>query len=59
MKIIQTYVDQPDKPQIISVERFIELTEGRGFYLEGTALSTLIENGTLRTDFSYFKMEGD
>lgn len=52
----QCYYDEP-KWFKISEERFLELTEGRGAYKKGTAIKTIEDFGTIRTDFSFFKSE--
>ena len=54
--ITQTYKDT-DKTYDVTKERFIELTEGRGYYKEGTALETLKQTGEIQTDYSYFKLK--
>ena len=41
----------------ISQERFLELTEGRGYFDKGTALKALEDLGTIRTDWSFYKSE--
>ena len=57
MIIEQTYVDKPKERKEVSIERFLELTEGRGHYAKGTALETLKTGGTIRTPFSYFNIK--
>tara|TARA_R100000278_G_scaffold40193_3_gene35429 strand:+ start:9462 stop:9680 length:219 start_codon:yes stop_codon:yes gene_type:complete len=56
--VYQCYADDP-KWFKISKKRFLELTEGRGAYEKGTALKTLEDCGTIRTEFSFFKSETD
>lgn len=56
MQIIQTHKDT-EKTHDITKERFIELTEGRGYFKEGTALETLKQAGEIQTDYSYFKLK--
>jgi hypothetical protein len=54
--VYQCYADEPRWFKI-SEERFLELTEGRGAYKKGTALKSLEDCGTIRTEFSFFKSE--
>lgn len=41
----------------IPLERFIELTEGRGYYKKDSALEALIGAKRIRTPWAYFKYE--
>ena len=59
MKIQQTFFENLNNPKIISLVRFIELTEGRGYWKKGTAKDILIQNGIICTPFSEFKIVDD
>ena len=54
-KIYQCYADDTKWFQI-SVERFLELTEGKGAFKKDTALEALKYDMQIRTDFSFFKI---
>jgi len=55
MTIQQTYVDEPNNPKIISVERLIELTEDCGYYKKDSVIEAL-KQGRIRTPFAYFEL---
>tara|TARA_B100000902_G_C26678853_1_gene606791 strand:+ start:200 stop:469 length:270 start_codon:yes stop_codon:yes gene_type:complete len=51
-KIIGTPKDSRSQRTIsLPVELFLDLTEGMGYWKEGTALQTLLEMGKLQTPF--------
>lgn len=57
IEIYQCYVDMDNKWFKISEERFLELTEDRGYYKKDSALKVLKQMKRMRTDFAYFKYE--
>lgn len=46
-----------EEVEVITLERFLELTEERGFYKKGTAMQTMIEAGIIMTDYSFFSLD--
>ncbi len=56
MKIKQTFKQDESASKIISVERFIELTEQRGHYKKDTALETLKQCGKIQTPYAYYEL---
>ena len=55
-RIYQCNADGSNKWTEISEQKFLELTEGRGAYDNGTALEAIKSAGQIRTDFSFFKL---
>jgi hypothetical protein len=43
----------------IGYKRFLELTEGRGFWKKGTALQELKDNGKVCTNYSIFTLDNN
>ena len=54
VKIFHRYKEAKANFEEISIEEFIDKTEGRGYWKKGTALDTLINSGSLWTDYSEF-----
>ena len=57
MKIQQRFFENSAKTKTITLKRFIELTEGRGFWKKGTAKDVLIQNNIICTPFSEFTIK--
>ena len=55
-RIYKRLADNSDNWTEISLDKFLQLTEGRGAYKEGTALEAIKGVGQIRTDFSFFKL---
>jgi|8_EtaG_2_1085327.scaffolds.fasta_scaffold95076_2 hypothetical protein len=56
-RIYQKDADSPNEWIEISVQKFLELTEGRGAYKKGTALEAIKSSMKIRTNFSFFKLD--
>ena len=54
-RIYKRLVDQDNWTEI-TLDEFLQLTEGSGAYKKGTALNAIQGVGQIRTDFSFFKL---
>ena len=53
MKIYKQYKDQSFKT-LTPLNKFIELTEGKGYYKKDTALQTLKKCGMIQTHWAWY-----
>ena len=53
MKIYKQYKDESFKT-LTPLKKFIELTEGRGYYKKDTALQSLKKGGMIQTDWAWY-----
>lgn len=53
MKIYKQYKDESLKT-LTPLKKFIELTEGKGYYKKDTALQSLKKGGMVQTDWAWY-----
>ncbi len=58
MKIYKQYKDETFKT-LTPLKKFIELTEGRGYYKKDTALQSLKKGGMIQTNWAWYTLTKD
>jgi len=58
MKIYKQYKDESFKT-LTPLNKFIELTEGKGYYKKDTALQTLKKCGMVQTHWAWYTLNKD